>query len=76
MAIAQTYKQLPSDIIGLHDDEYAAYCFNEACVTIQANIRSGKKLNPLTNPLKKRYRRASEMYADILNKAPSIKKGG
>lgn len=47
--MADTYKQRPSDIIGI-DNNYAAYCFDEACmyikITIDKNIMDSRNGKP------------------------------
>lgn len=36
------YNKLPSEILRI-DDEYIAFCFDEACMYIQAEIEKGNK---------------------------------
>lgn len=42
LSIAETFKKLPSEVLGI-DDEYVAYCFNQACIHILNEIKDGKK---------------------------------
>lgn len=42
--VAQTFKARPSDLLGLYDDPYAAFCFDEACAVVISRLRSGDEL--------------------------------
>lgn len=42
--MAKEYNQRPSNIIGLEND-YCAYCFDEACVFLYQALKDGKKLH-------------------------------
>lgn len=43
---ARLYKCLPSQIIGIDpEDDYTAYCFNEACCYISQKIDQGEEPN-------------------------------
>ena len=41
IAMSKLYNQKPSEIIGL-DDEYTAYCFDEACACIILRLQKGE----------------------------------
>lgn len=85
IAQAQRYKKLPSEIIKI-DDEYTAFCFDEACAYIMGKIDAGE--NPvffdddssknkdkitINHTNKKEYKTPSEYYKEI-EKLYNIKK--
>lgn len=39
--MSKLYKKLPSELIGI-EDEYTAFCLNEACMLIQVKIENGE----------------------------------
>lgn len=57
--MSKTYRVRPSEIIGIEDDEYAAYCFDEACAYFlselsenkQPHFKEDEKSNPTLNKL-------------------------
>lgn len=55
----EIYKTKPSDLLGI-DDPYTAFCFDEACAYIVAQIKDGKE--PI---FKRKYKSMSEMYQEI-----------
>lgn len=53
---------LPSEIMGI-EDEYTAFCFNEACAFIVSRLNEGDE--PIIREevvVKKVYKRPSELY--------------
>ena len=40
--MCKTFKCLPSDVLNI-EDEYTAFCFNEACVNIIAHLQNEEK---------------------------------
>ena len=57
--MSKTYQVRPSEIIRIEDDEYAAYCFDEACAYFlselsenkQPHFKEDEKSNPTFNKL-------------------------
>ena len=57
--MSKTYQVRPSEIIGMKDDEYTAYCFDEACAYFlselsenkQPHFKEDEKSNPTLNKL-------------------------
>lgn len=43
LAICKKYNKLPSEVIGIEDDEYTAFCFNEACTFIAEKLEQNEK---------------------------------
>lgn len=44
LSMAKMWQKLPSEIIGISDDdEYTAFCFNEACSYIMTQMEDDKK---------------------------------
>lgn len=41
MAIAKRFKRLPSEILNI-EDEYTAFCFDEACTFILSKLEDGE----------------------------------
>lgn len=62
--MAKRYKQRPSSIIGLNDDEYTAYCFDAACILLYNALEDGKEIKFKGDGIKKHkhYTRISEFY--------------
>lgn len=44
IAQAKEFKKLPSEILFI-EDEYVAYCFNEACFYLMMRLKNGDKPN-------------------------------
>lgn len=44
LVMAKTYNQRPSNIIGL-DNDYQAYCFDEACIFLYNALQENKTLH-------------------------------
>ena len=40
--MSKTYQVRPSEIIGVSDDEYVAYCFDEACAYFLSELAEKK----------------------------------
>ena len=53
------YKTKPSELLGI-DDEYTAFCFDEACAYIVAQMRDGKEPR-----FRKKYKSMSDMYSSL-----------
>ena len=57
--MSRTYQVRPSEIIGIEDDPYTAYCFDEACAFFLSELSEKKtphfaedeKSNPTLNKL-------------------------
>lgn len=64
--MAEMYKILPSQIMAI-DDEYTAYCFNEACANIRQHQKNGDAKIHKKAAGAKSYGSFSAMYEDILN---------
>lgn len=70
LAMAKRYRQRPSNIVGV-DDEYAAYCFDEACIFLYNALEDKKELKfDNGDSLKKQkepkhYKSLSEFYNTI-----------
>ena len=69
IAIAKRFSQLPSSVINV-EDEYTAFCFNEACMLIMSEIESGKEpiwIEDRTkeNEKPKEYNSMEDFYKDI-----------
>ena len=43
LRMSDCYNKAPSDIMGISDDPYTAYCFDEACMFIKHMIHQEKK---------------------------------
>lgn len=54
--MAQRYSVRPSELIGIQDDEYLSYCFDEACHFIMTKIDSGAEI---------RFKKSYKTFADI-----------
>lgn len=54
--MANVYKVLPSTLIYI-EDEYTAYCFNEACAYIIGKLESGEEPT-----FSKKYRSFKDLY--------------
>lgn len=68
--MAKLYGKLPSEIIGVEDD-YTAFCFNEACTCILMHLQDGDKPHYVSEDeveIKKEYKNFSDFYKDVLNK--------
>lgn len=64
------YKKLPSELLCI-EDEYTAYCFDEACAVIISKVNEGLKPNFCQNrkgekEVRKHYTSFATMYEDIL----------
>lgn len=70
IATAQTFNCLPSEVMGI-EDEYTAYCFNEACMNVLARIKDGQKpdynkIKRKNKPKKKHYSNFRDFYKDVI----------
>lgn len=54
--MAQMYKCRPSEILKI-EDEYTAYCLDEACAVIQSKLANGETLQ-----IKQQYSSFSKLY--------------
>lgn len=62
IAMSKMYNQRPSNIASI-EDEYTAYCLDEACALITNKINNGEE--PMFT---KRYTSFSDLYKNIGNK--------
>lgn len=64
--MAQAYNVRPSEIIFI-EDEYTAYCFDEACSYIISQLKNKKKprFNSKSKEIKVRYNKLSDLYKDM-----------
>lgn len=64
--MSKEYNQKPSQIINLEND-YIAYCFDEACVYLLAHLKDGKQLHfdGDENKQMKHFKSISEYYASL-----------
>ena len=70
MAQAQRYKLLPSQILNI-EDEYTAFCFDEACAFIMGKIDNKEEPNFdvfKEKEMKKEYQTLGDYYKDLLGK--------
>ena len=59
MSMARMYKCRPSEILSISED-YAAYCFDEACAFIQCKIDNGEEPQE-----RKHYSSFSDIYKGL-----------
>ena len=64
--MSKLYSCRPSEIMGIEDD-YTAFCFDEACAYICSMLLSGEKPNYNKNTMKKdtHYKSFTSFYADF-----------
>lgn len=65
--MAKLYNSLPSDIIGV-EDNYTAFCFNEACAYITNRLQQGDKIiyeEEKKEKVNKKYKSFKDFYKDI-----------
>jgi len=55
--MVKRYNKTPSELMSI-EDEYTAYCFNEACAVILGNLEAGEEIH-----FEKRYASFSELYS-------------
>lgn len=55
--MVKRYNKLPSELMSIEDD-YTAYCLNEACAFILGELEAGKEIQ-----FKKQYTSFSQLYA-------------
>lgn len=58
--MSQRYGRTPSELLGI-SDQYTAYCLNEACAIIAANMDNGEQPSFVV-----RYKSYSELCKSIL----------
>ena len=58
MGMSKLYKQRPSEFMGITDDEYTAYCLDQACAHIIAQRENEKEPQ-----FKSEYQSFREMYS-------------
>ena len=61
LAMVKRYNKLPSELMSI-EDEYTAYCFNEACTFILGELEAGKEIQ-----FKQKYSSFSQLYAQYDN---------
>ena len=61
LAMVKRYNKLPSELMSI-EDEYTAYCFNEACSFILGELEAGKEIQ-----FKKQYTSFSQLYSQYEN---------
>lgn len=52
----------PSDFVGINEDEYTRFCFDEAFAFILAKLKMGETPNIKEDPPVKAYSRPSDFY--------------
>lgn len=57
LAMVKRYNKLPSELMSIEDD-YTAYCLNEACAYILGELEAGSEIQ-----FKKKYSSFSQLYA-------------
>lgn len=63
--MAETYRVRPSVLLNIND-EYTAFCFDEACAYILGRLRNKEKPRfAQAQAMGKNYSRPSELYAQI-----------
>lgn len=66
IGVANAYHCRPSSLLNLHNDEYSAYCFDEACAYIIKMIEKGNEPNfNVFDENKKHFSSFSDMYKNI-----------
>lgn len=68
IAMSKYYRCLPSVLMNI-EDEYTAFCFNEACCVIAMRLQEGDKphyIDPVKTKEVKHYNSFKDMYKDIL----------
>lgn len=61
LAMVKRYNKLPSELMSIEDD-YTAYCFNEACAFILGELEAGEEIH-----FKKQYNSFTQLYAQYDN---------
>lgn len=61
LVMVKRYKKLPSELMSIEDD-YTAYCFNEACAFILGKLEAGEEIQ-----FKKQYKSFTQLYAQYDN---------
>lgn len=59
--MSKMFNKLPSEIVNIYD-EYTAFCFNEACFYIRAQVEMGEEPNFNTKEVKQHYTSFTEFY--------------
>lgn len=59
LAMSKRFNQRPSSIIEVEDD-YTAFCFDEACTFIMTQLENGKEI-----VREKHYSKLSDLYKDM-----------
>ena len=57
MSMSQMYQCRPSELLHISDDEYTAYCLDEAIAYLRARVDSGEEM-----VFKKEYTSFSDIY--------------
>ena len=58
----------PSEMLGLESDSWLAFCFDEACTFILAQLKDGKKpIMRIDENNSVRYSRPSDLYSKYKN---------
>ena len=63
--MSERYRVRPSEIMNV-EDEYTAYCLDEACVYISSKIKAGQERKKPEAAAGRTYSSFSAMYKDIL----------
>lgn len=58
--MSKLYAKTPSEVMNI-EDEYIAYCFNEACAYIIGRLQNGDELQ-----FKKKYTSFSDLYRNYV----------
>lgn len=58
LSMSKLYQVLPSVLLNI-DDEYTAYCLNEACAYIRARVDKGEELQ-----FERKYTSFADLYKD------------
>lgn len=65
--MSKKYSVRPSSLLGI-ENEYPAYCFDEACVFLMSHLDEGKKLQfeqEEQKPKKKHYNSVTDFYSSL-----------
>lgn len=61
--MSKLYQKRPSDFFDLKDDEYTAYCLDEACAFIQLQMQDGKE---------PKFRTKAKSFRDFYNSLGAV----
>ena len=60
--MSQRYAKTPAEIIGIENDEYTSFCFNEACALIMGRLDNKEEIH-----FRVEYKSFSDLYKKYEN---------